>query len=188
MNRLESFLEGLLYLSSRQWTVILTVLVCLNLLVFGVSGWLLYTYVLSVPSGDQTVAQATVVLTLRPIKPSDEEPVRRFVDELGREKLDRRNRVMRSYLPLADIKGFCSVDNDTHVTLLALIRVGTQEKVIGCAVHGTGGEVVGGDMVESVEHGSEPAGCRFRKAGKNTRSGCPKTAGCFLHYCKITGG
>ncbi len=77
-----------------------------------------------------------VSLLIRPIKPSDAELVRQFVGELGREKGDRHSRVMKRYLPLQSIEHFCASDNDTRVTLLALIQIGETEKVvIGCAMY-----------------------------------------------------
>ena len=65
-NALDAFFESLFRLSSSQWTVILTLLVLANLVVFGTLGWLLYTYVFSVPSTQLDSGPPTLTPTLRP--------------------------------------------------------------------------------------------------------------------------
>ncbi|MFN2158102.1 MAG: hypothetical protein ACK2UX_22955, partial [Anaerolineae bacterium] len=61
-----SFLESLLYLSGKQWRLILTVLACLNLLVFGGVAWLLYAYVYHLPPEPAQFVPITATATPRP--------------------------------------------------------------------------------------------------------------------------
>jgi len=62
--RLQAFLEGLLGLSGTQWRVILSLLACANLIVYGALGGLFYRYVLSPPPVPASEIEPTP--TLRP--------------------------------------------------------------------------------------------------------------------------
>ncbi|MBN1935341.1 MAG: fibronectin type III domain-containing protein [Anaerolineae bacterium] len=66
MNRIESFVENLLELSSQQWAAILTLLACINLALYGATGWLLYAHWFSLPPMPTQVAQILPTPTLRP--------------------------------------------------------------------------------------------------------------------------
>ena len=60
----QAFVESLRGLSGRQWTVILSMLICANLIVYGVAGWLLVQYVLQPPPAPEIELSPTP--TLRP--------------------------------------------------------------------------------------------------------------------------
>jgi hypothetical protein len=63
---LESFVSSLLDLAPRQWRVILALLVCANLLVYGTVGWLWWAYVYSQPAPPDPLAGPASTPTLRP--------------------------------------------------------------------------------------------------------------------------
>jgi hypothetical protein len=60
----QTFVESLRGLSGRQWIVILSLLICANLIVYGVAGWLLVQYVLRPPPAPEI--ERTPAPTLRP--------------------------------------------------------------------------------------------------------------------------
>ncbi|MBN1641467.1 MAG: hypothetical protein JXA09_09545 [Anaerolineae bacterium] len=66
MRWIERVVERLLDLPRRQWTVILTVLACINVLLYGAAGGLLYAYVLAPRAEPTAPLLLTSVPTLRP--------------------------------------------------------------------------------------------------------------------------
>ena len=66
MDRLQAFLESLFRLSGEQWRVILSLLACANLIVYGTVGWLLYAHVLDPPAVPTRAVGRTPTPTLRP--------------------------------------------------------------------------------------------------------------------------
>ena len=66
MDRLQAFFESLFRLSGAQWRVILSLLACANLIVYGTAGWLLYAYVLNPPAVPTRAVGRTPTPTLRP--------------------------------------------------------------------------------------------------------------------------
>gem|GEM_PF-6619292 len=66
MNRIESFVENLLDLPEQQWSVILILLLCINLVLYGTTGWLLYAHWFSLPPAPTSVVQIPPTPTLRP--------------------------------------------------------------------------------------------------------------------------
>ena len=63
---LETFIGSLFDLAPRQWRVILSLLVCANLIVYGTVGWLWWAYVYRQPPPPEPPAGYLPTPTLRP--------------------------------------------------------------------------------------------------------------------------
>jgi hypothetical protein len=63
---LETFVGNLYHLTPRQWRVILALLICANLIVFGAVAWLWWAYVYRQPPPPEPPAGLLATPTLRP--------------------------------------------------------------------------------------------------------------------------
>ncbi|MFO0837268.1 MAG: GNAT family N-acetyltransferase [Phycisphaerae bacterium] len=74
-------------------------------------------------------------ILIRPIKPTDESMMRAMFYRLTQETIYQRFFATRKLMPHEHLQRFCNVDYDRDMTLVASLRVGDDEKLIGFATY-----------------------------------------------------
>ncbi len=74
-------------------------------------------------------------LLLRPIKPTDEGPLRDLFYRFSRETIYQRFFAVKNYMPHKSLQQFCTIDYDRDMTLVASMNEGEVETIVGMAMY-----------------------------------------------------
>lgn len=74
-------------------------------------------------------------LFLRPIKPTDEELLHDMFYRFSQETIYQRFFAIKNFLPQRSLQQFCTIDYDQDMTMVATLRLGEVETVVGMSMY-----------------------------------------------------
>jgi len=76
-----------------------------------------------------------VRLLIRPIKTTDEDPLRDLFYRFSEETIYQRFFTIKKYVPHASLQQFCNIDYERDMTLVAVLTQGDVEQIVGMAMY-----------------------------------------------------